>query len=217
MKILLLKLAVLLAKCTFSMMCFGVAAYAFAFLYRYHSPQNPFAAQFAISGWDIPAHFFGAGTALLLAPLQMSSSIRERWPALHRTCGLIYAMAVLIGGVSGLSLAPKSFAGLPSALGFSILAVLWVGVTAKGIQLALLKRRDAHRVWMSYSIALTASAITLRLILFFGLAVLHAPIVPTYIVAAWGCWLVNLGGCAIFLSARRFAGDTRLGSGPRSV
>src|SRR6185437_5002558 len=49
-----------LAILAFAVLSIAVAIYAFAYLYREHSPYNRFAAQFAVSGLDVPAHFFGA-------------------------------------------------------------------------------------------------------------------------------------------------------------
>ncbi len=211
-------LATLLAKFLFALACVAVAVYAFVFLYRSHSPENPFAVQFAKSGWDVPAHFFGAGLALLLVPVQSSALFRRYLPRLHRTSGWLYAAAVLIGGVSGLSLAPNAQGGLPSAAGFSALALLWLGVTARGIRLAVIGDSAGHRTWMNYSIALTTSAITLRLMLGLGMGLLQLPFTATYITAAWGCWLINLTVCAWLLRRRRQDADgTHSASRPRSA
>jgi len=197
------------AQCLFSLLCIAVAAYAFRYLSLAYAPGNPFAAQFAISGWDVPAHFFGAGLALLLVPVQISRTIRRRWPALHRLSGWLYAIAVLIGGISALSLAPKAQAGLPTMISFLLLGVFWLGTTAFGIACAATGRLQAHRTWMAYSIALTAAAISLRVILGVGLGVLRAPFEPTYITAAWGCWVVNLLLCALILQFQRGSADRR--------
>ncbi|WP_101927534.1 MULTISPECIES: DUF2306 domain-containing protein [Luteimonas] len=200
----------------FSTTCVLVSAYAFAFLFRSHSPHNPFAAQFAVSGWDVPAHFFGAGLALLLVPLQLSTYARRQWPALHRTGGWLYACAVLIGGISGLSLAPGAQTGLPSTIGFAVLALLWLGVTANGIRLAVIHDMVGHRTWMAYSIALTAAAITLRLMLGLGLGLFRFPFAATYIGAAWGSWLINLAVCA-WLLRHRSRTDARFADGTHSA
>lgn len=209
-------LAALLPNVLFSLTCVLVAAHAFAFLFRSHSPHNPFAAQFAVSGWDVPAHFFGAGLALLLVPLQLSTYARRHWPALHRTGGWLYACAVLIGGISGLSMAPGAQAGLASAIGFGVLALLWLGVTGNGIRLAVTGDTAGHRAWMAYSIALTAAAITLRLMLGLGLGLFRFPFAATYITAAWGSWLINLAVCA-WLLRHRSRSDARVAAGMHSV
>jgi len=188
-----------LAQLLFSLACLATAAYAFAYLYMAFRSGDPFAERFAVSGLDVPAHFFGAGLALLLVPLQLSQGIRRRWPALHRTAGWLSAAAILIGGVSGLSLAQHAQGGWPSRAGFSLLSLLWLGVTANGIRLAIAGEVANHRRWMAYSMALTAGAVTLRLMLALGTGLLQLPLLPVYVGAAWGSWLFNLAVCAWLL------------------
>lgn len=205
-------LAARLAQALLYVACVALAFYAFAYLYRSHHPGDPFAAQFATSGWDVPAHFFGAGLALLLAPVQLSATIRRRWPALHRLAGWLSAAAIAIGAVSGLSLAPKAQGGLPSASGFALLSLLWLGVTANGVRLAVAGRYAAHRRWMAYSVAMTAAALSLRLILGLGVGLLQLPFLPVYIAAAWLSWLGNLALCAWWLRGPRDSPAVRAGA-----
>lgn len=183
----------------FGLSCLAVAAYAFAFFYREASLGNPFTARFVVSGWDVPGHIFGGGLALLLAPLQLLSGVRRRWPRLHRLSGGVYAGAILIAAISGLSLSLHSQGGAATGSAFAILAVLWLGCTAMGIRYAIRRDFANHRRWMFRSVALTASAVTLRIILGVGSGVLHLPPLPVYITAAWACWTVNLAVCELIL------------------
>jgi hypothetical protein len=150
-------------------------------------------------GWDVPAHFFGAGLALALVPLQLSTGVRRRWPALHRIGGLLSVAAILVGGVSGLSLAQHAQGGWPSRMGFSLLALLWLGVTGNGLRLAILGQYARHRRWMAYSMALTAGAVSLRVMLAVGTGILQLPFMATYVSVAWASWLLNLALCAGWL------------------
>lgn len=198
-------IAARLAQALFSLACAAVAAYAFAYLYMTFRPDDPFAERFAVSGWDVPTHFFGAGLALLLVPLQISAIVRRRWPSLHRIGGWLSAAAILAGGISGLSLAQHAQGGLPSRMGFTLLSLLWLGVTANGIRHAVGGDIARHRRWMSCSIALTAAAVTLRVMLGVGVGVLGLPFMPVYVTAAWASWLLNLAAwlCWLRLGGRR--------------
>ena len=187
------------AQAMFSLACVATAAYAFAYLSMAFRAGDPFAARFAISGGDVPAHFFGAGLALLLVPLQTSGLVRRRWPALHRIGGLLSAAAILVGGLSGLSLAQHAQGGWVSRLGFSTLSLLWIVITANGIRLAIRGDLARHRRWMAYSIALTAGAVTLRLMLGIGAGALQLPFMAVYVTASWASWLINLALCAWWL------------------
>ena len=206
------------AQTLFTLTSLAVGAYAFAYLFRGFRAGDPFAAQFALSGWDVPLHFFGAGLALLLAPLQLAAVVRRRLPALHRTAGWLYVAAVLAGGASGLSLAFDAQGGAASGTGFALLALLWVAITVRGVLFAMAGDIARHRRWMCRSLALTFAAVTLRVMLAVGPGMLGLPFLPVYITAAWASWLVNLAVCEAIL--RRPVprpggdGDTHWGSRP---
>ena len=204
------------AYVVFALSCAAVAVYAFKFLYGPVQPGNPLQVKFALSGWNVPAHFFFGGAALLLAPLQVNAWLRGRWPRVHRVGGWLYAGCVLVGGVGALTMAPQAQGGFVTASAFTLLALLWIATTAIGIGQAIAGDIARHRRWMWRSVALTASAVTLRLILGLGLGVLHAPFMPVYIVAAWGCWTINLALCELWLR-RRSAGGRRSGSVPTAA
>ena len=201
------------ARVLFTLSSVAVAAYAFAYLYGSYSITNPFAAQFAISGMDVPLHFFAAGLALLLSPLQLSAAVRRRLPALHRASGWLYVGAILLAAPSGLSLAFGAQGGLASGAGFALLAVMWPVVTLRGVLLAVAGDTAGHRRWMSRSVALTFTAVTLRVALVVGTGMLQLPFMAVYITAAWASWLLNLAVCELILrwpaSPARAAGGTR--------
>lgn len=185
----------------FTLLCAAVAMYAFTFLFDALKPEagNSLHAQFAISGLDVPAHFFGGGLALLLAPFQMSEWVRRRFPRLHRLSGGLYVGGVLIAGLAGLSLARHAQGGAATGVGFGLLALAWLVTTGIGLGHALAGDLARHRRWMWRSIALTASAVTLRLILGVGLGALHLPFPQVYLLAAWGSWTFNLAVCELLL------------------
>lgn len=212
MQLALAKTARRSARALFVLLSVAVAGYAFSYLYREFRGGDPFAAQFAVSGLDVPLHFFLAGLALGLGPLQLSTALRRRWPAVHRLCGWLYAGSVLVGSLSALSLAPHAQGGVPARAGFAILALLWPCVTAIGVARAVAHDFDAHRRWMCRSVALTFSAVTLRVILGIGAGALQLPLVPVYATAAWVSWMINLAVCEALLRwpairVRRVAGS----------
>lgn len=193
------------AGVVFALLCTAVAVYAFTFLFDRFNPTsgNAMHAQFAISGLDVPAHFFGAGIALLLAPFQLNAWIRQRVPRLHRLSGGLYAGGILIAGLAGLSLSRHTQGGVATGAGFAMLAVVWLTVTSIGIGYAVAGDIPRHRRWMWRSIALTASAVTLRLQLAIGMGAMHLPFLTVYIAAAWTCWTFNLAVCELLLRSPR--------------
>lgn len=186
-------------RALFAVSSVAVAAYAFGYLFGDARRGDPFAAQFAISGVDVPVHFFLAGLALLLGPLQLSAALRRRWPAAHRLSGWLYACAVLLASVSALSLAMNAQGGVPARTAFVLLALLWPVVTGIGVQRAIVRDFEGHRRWMCRSVALTFAAVTLRVILGVGAGMLQLPFIPVYIASAWLSWTVNLAVCEAWL------------------
>lgn len=136
------------------------------------------------------AHIGLAPVALILLPFQFSARPRARRPGLHRWTGRVYGAVILIAGIAGLALAVGSSAGPVAGLGFGLLAVLWLGTTARAVWLAMARRIAEHRVWMIRSAALTFAAVTLRL---------YLPLLEAgfgfdtgYLLVAWLCWVPNL-------------------------
>lgn len=188
-----------LAKALFAVLSVAVAGYAFSYLYQAFRVDDPFAAQFAVSGVDVPLHFFLAGLALLLGPLQLSGALRRRWPAAHRLCGWLYAGALLVASGSALSLALHAQGGVVARAGFVVLALLWPCVTAIGIARAVAHDFEGHRRWMCRSVALTFAAVTLRVMLGLGAGALELPFMAVYAASAWLSWLINLVVCEALL------------------
>ena len=187
------------ATALFTLLSVGVAAWAFAYLYLDIRPGDSFQVRYALSGLDVPLHFFGAGLALALAPLQLAGAVRRRVPALHRIGGWLYAGGVLAAGLAGLSLATDAHGGMASGSGFALLAVAWILVTGNGIRHAVAGNVGAHRRWMCRSVAMTFAAVTLRLGLALGVGVLDLAFTPVYVAMAWGSWTLNLALCELWL------------------
>ena len=66
---------------------------------RLHDPQNPLATV------GIGVHFAAGTILLLLGPVQLIASVRQRAPALHRWIGRFYA-AALLAGLGGFFIVP---------------------------------------------------------------------------------------------------------------
>ena len=190
-------------KTLFTLLALAIAAHAFTYLYRPFQTGNPFATQFAISGIDVPLHFFIAGLSLVLAPLQLSSALRRRVPAVHRFLGWLYTVSVLVGSITGFTLALNAQGGIPSRVSFIAMSLMWPLFTGLAIWRAIAGDFAAHRRWMFRSVALTYSAVTLRLVLGIGYGVLQLPFIPVYIAAAWLGWTINLAVCELLLRRPR--------------
>lgn len=137
-------------------------------------------------------HVLGGSVALALVPFQLWRGLRRRAGRLHRAMGYAYVLAILLAAPASLIMLTR-FQGSRLALtGFAALGVLWFAFTLLGMRAA--RRRDlaAHHAWMLRSVALTFGAVTLRLMMFGLMAGAGMPLLQTYDITAWACWLPNL-------------------------
>ena len=136
-------------------------------------------------------HLGGGSAALLIGAVQVNRRIRSRFLFLHRWLGTGYAVAVLLAGTAALALAPSSFGGMVTHLGFGGLGVCWLATTILAVRSILRLDIPAHHRWMYRSYALTLAAVTLRIYMPLSLA-LGIGFEDAYRVVSWLCWVPNL-------------------------
>lgn len=176
------------------------------------APPPPILANRFAAAFLLP-HVGGGVTALVVGPLQFVRRIRTRWPAFHRVTGRAYLAACGIGAPAGLMLALGTTAGPVAVMGFAIPAILWPVFTWLGWRAAVERRFQDHREWMIRSYAITANAITLRLMLPASMLLLGFDFIPAYRAISWLSWMTTLAlfeiairrGSAAASSRRRLA------------
>ncbi len=136
------------------------------------------------------AHVLGGLLAIALGPFQFWLD-RTKYRKLHRRLGYAYIMSIGLSGVAGLVIAQFSMGGWITAIGFSILSVLWLYVTTQAVISIRLRAVQRHRSFMILSYALTFAAITQRTLLLIPLLT-EVPFMPIYKLSAWLPWLLNL-------------------------
>ena len=156
-----------------------------------HQPPPPPIVANAFAEPFLVIHVAAGMTALLVAPLQFVGGLRTRSPAFHRATGYLYLGACAVGAPAGFMLALGTTAGPVASVGFAIPALLWALFTWLGWRAAVEGRFRDHRDWMLRSYALTATAITLRLMIP-SAALLGLEFFPAYRVISWLGWITNL-------------------------
>ncbi|QDV47216.1 hypothetical protein Enr13x_71250 [Stieleria neptunia] len=137
-------------------------------------------------------HIAGAPIGLFVGGLQMSRTVRERYPWVHRFAGTVYVTAVLVAAApGGFIMSMKAFGGWSTTLCFGLLAVATWWSTLIGWRAG--RRFDflRHRNWMLRSYVLLLSAVVLRLG-HFALRTLQLTPELTYQIAAWVSWVIPL-------------------------
>jgi uncharacterized membrane protein len=183
----------------------AIALMAFYFVqrdalnYLDYSPEA-YRHHWALRGWLIP-HILGAGPALLIAPLQFSSTLRQRHPRIHRWIGRIYVFGCLLASLTALRLAFGSRCA-PCVPPLSLLSLLWFTVTALAFWAALRGAFALHRQFMIRSYVLMNAFVVIRLTDFVSLPL---PITDEHTVRSvfeWLCWVVPLLATEAWLTWR---------------
>ncbi|EWC62992.1 putative membrane protein [Actinokineospora spheciospongiae] len=154
------------------------------------------------------AHMTGGGLALLLSPIQLSTRVRARTPRLHRSAGRVVLVAIAVGALTGLLLAPHNLAGPVGTAGFGLLALLWLTFAALGLRAIRRGAVTTHRRWMLRAFALTYAAVTLRLWLV-ALVPLTGDFPTAYRIVPFLAWVPNLVVVELLLRERPTAQPSR--------
>jgi uncharacterized membrane protein len=171
------------------MLVLSLAIVGYGATYFLAVPANPHFARYIL---PLRLHIAGGMGALLLGPWQFSQRLRARALNVHRWMGRFYLLEVGLGSIAGFVMACVSSEGMPTHLGFGILAVLWFGTGLQAYRSVRKGDIQAHREWMIRNFALTLAAVTLRIELPVMLALLHWPFQVAYITVSWLCWVPNI-------------------------
>jgi uncharacterized membrane protein len=165
----------------------AIAVYATRFFIA--TPTDPHFSHYI---FPLRLHITGGIGVLIAGPWQFSGKLRARALNFHRWLGRFYFLAVALGSTAGFVMALVSEEGLPTHLGFGLLAALWFFTGLQGYRMASSGRITAHRQWMIRNFALTLAAVTLRNWMPLMLFGLDWPFRPTYIIVSWLCWVPNV-------------------------
>ncbi len=182
-------------------------AFGIAFLFvLWHNERfflNPLAPEWVHLNpirWKLIPHGIGGAIALILGALLFSTTLRQRHPSVHRTCGKLYIIGTLILASVAVSMA---FVVSPWFL------IVFTPIQSATLLLftlaayACIRRRDivAHREWMvrSYSILL----IFLEGRVLMAIPALSSRGLDSVVAVNWACMVVSLVAVEFFLRWRQ--------------
>ena len=101
-----------------------------------------------VSSYAIYGHMIAGAIITALAPLQLVSAVRARWPAAHRFAGYLIACAAALTALGGLFyiVMQGTIGGWIMDIGFGFYGLLMVLTVVRTVQLAR-KRDPRHRLW----------------------------------------------------------------------
>jgi hypothetical protein len=138
-------------------------------------------------------HVYSSIFVLLLGFLQFIPWLRKKYKKAHRIIGISYVFLILcLAAPSGLVMGYYGNGGFYSQISFCLQAILWFIFTLMAFRYALKGKYEKHFQLMSYSYALTLSAISLRLFKWIIVSVWELPPMDTYKIVVWLGWTFNL-------------------------
>lgn len=139
----------------------------------------------------VRCHAVGAVLALAIGPFQFWPWLHRRARRLHRAAGIAYLSGVAVAAPTGLAMGAMAYGGPLAQVGFSVMAVFWLGSAIEAYRAALGKRFADHERHMLRNYALTFGAVLVRLYLALAMrAGLSFELVYPWI--SWLSWLPTL-------------------------
>jgi len=149
-------------------------------------------------------HVYTSIFTLLLGFFQFSSTIRIKYPKLHRSIGKFYiGIIVILAGPSGLVMGYHANGGVYSQTSFCLLSILWIYFSLMAYKYAQTKKWTLHKNFIYRSYALTLSAISLRLFKWIIVGTFALPPMDTYQIVSWLGWIVNIGIAELIIRFRK--------------
>jgi uncharacterized membrane protein len=130
-------------------------------------PKDPIWQHYEPFKWWLLPHGIAGACALLLAPMQFSDRLRNRFTQLHRVAGRIYVAGVFVAAPLGFYIQyfqermgdPRSFSIAAAAD-----AALWTITTGIAMAFILKGKVQEHRQWMTRSFAVAIVFLEVRVI-----------------------------------------------------
>ncbi|PYR57863.1 MAG: hypothetical protein DMF91_18505 [Acidobacteria bacterium] len=152
-------------------------------------------------------HVVPGAMFLILAPIQLSSRVRTRYPAFHRWSGRVLLVTAFVTGLSGLYLGLLvPFAGATEAIAIAVFGGLFLFAIGRAFVLIRAGRVASHREWMLRAFAIAIGISTVRV---FG-AIFDVALTPagfrtdvSFVLAIWAGWVTTLGAAEIWIRFTR--------------
>ena len=126
-------------------------------------PSDPEWSHLAPIRWWLAPHILASATALVIGPLQFSSTLRMQSKILHRWLGRIYVTAAIIASILALYIV-LTFEEPFNRWVMGSMAALWLITTLFAWIAARNRSFVQHRLWVYRSYGLTFTFVTTRFI-----------------------------------------------------
>jgi uncharacterized membrane protein len=152
------------------------------------------------------SHLIPGALLMLLVPLQFSSRLRTRYPAVHRWSGRVLLSFVAVAGASGIYLGlAKPYGGALESSATTLFGALFLLAATRGF--IAIRRRDVrrHREWMIRMFTLAAAISVIRIIGMLGLLVFGTEALDArgFGIMLWVGWIVSIATAELWILRTR--------------
>lgn len=142
---------------------------------------------------------------LLLGPLQFISSLRARWPKLHRWTGRVFIVSGLITGITAIVINAifPPVGGLFKSVAVYIFSLALIASLIIALRAILRRDITRHRAWMIRAFAIGLAISTMRIFFIPAYFLFGVPSNFTIALGMWIGFLVNITVAEIILWRER--------------
>ncbi|HET9220397.1 MAG TPA: DUF2306 domain-containing protein [Terriglobia bacterium] len=138
------------------------------------------------------AHVLAGVLALLLGPAQLWLGLNRRTTNFHRTMGILYVLAVAVGGAAAFYLAAHNDFSWVFGLGLGTMGAVWILTTALATIAICLRQPEQHREWMVRSYTVTFGFVTFRVVYELFDVMEFGTMVERMTASSWLAWTLPL-------------------------
>lgn len=144
--------------------------------------------------WSLIGHISGGILAIVIGPFQFWKAFRTKYNKAHRTLGIIYLVAILIGSISATYLAWTTALAIHWTWSIALqgLAFVWICTVAMAYRAVRLHRYKIHREWMIRSYVVTFGFVTFRWLNELAASFELGNFIERGPTIGWICWTIPL-------------------------
>lgn len=144
--------------------------------------------------WSLIGHISGGLLAIVIGPFQFWKAFRTKYIKVHRTLGIIYLVAIVIGSLSATYLSWTSALAVhwTWAIGLQGLAFAWFCTVTMAYRAVRLHRYKIHKEWMIRSYVVTFAFVSFRWLVDLPFVVDLGNFIERAPTVGWISWAIPL-------------------------
>ncbi len=168
-------------------------------------PTDPTDIHYVKHAALISFHIIPGLLFLVLGPLQFMSSVRARWPRVHRVSGRVFIVSGFLMAISAIAIniAFPPFGGLFKSIAVYVFSIAQIVTLTVALRAILGRNVARHRAWMIRAFAIGLAISTMRFFFIPAYLLYGMPSDFTVGLGMWIGFLVNIAVAELILWRER--------------